>query len=166
MSEVLFITRNDIVRYSNLNGAVDSDKMIQFIKLAQDIHLETVLGTDLMNRLKSDIEAGTLSDPYLTLLNKYIKPMLIHYSLLEIIPFNAYQISNGGIFKHNSENSESVSKSEVDFLAEKHRKIAQNYRERFIKHVLNDSSRYPEYNSNSGEDIYPSKDNFFNGWVL
>ncbi len=128
MSEVLFITRNDIVRYSNLNGAVDSDKMIQFIKLAQDIHLETVLGTDLMNRLKSDIEAGTLTDPYLTLLNKYIKPMLIHYSLLEIIPFNAYQISNGGIFKHNSENSESVSKSEVDFLAEKHRKIAQNYR--------------------------------------
>ena len=92
--------------------------------------------------------------------------MLIHYSLLEIIPFNAYQISNGGIFKHNSENSESVSKSEVDFLAEKHRKIAQNYRERFIKHVLNDSSKYPEYNSNSGEDIYPSKDNFFNGWVL
>ena len=166
MSEVLFITRNDIVRYSNLNGAVDSDKMIQFIKLAQDIHLENVLGTDLMNRLKSDIEAGTLTDPYLTLLNKYIKPMLIHYSLLEIIPFNAYQISNGGIFKHNSENSESVSKSEVDFLAEKHRKIAQNYRERFIKHVLNDSSKYPEYNSNSGEDIYPSKDNFFNGWVL
>ena len=128
MREVLCITRNDIVRYSNLNGAVDSDKMIQFIKLAQDIHLETVLGTDLMNRLKSDIEAGTLTDPYLTLLNKYIKPMLIHYSLLEIIPFNAYQISNGGIFKHNSENSESVSKSEVDFLAEKHRKIAQNYR--------------------------------------
>ena len=105
--EALLITRQDIVKYSNLNGNLDSDKMQQFVKLAQDIHLERILGSDLLNKIKEDIIAGTLADPYLTLLTKYIKPMLIHYALVEIIPFNAYQIANGGIFKHNSENSDS-----------------------------------------------------------
>ena len=166
MAEVLLITRQDIIRYSNLSGAVDTDKMIGFIKLAQDIHLEQILGTDLMNRIKTDIEAGTLTAPYSTLLNKYIKPMLIHYSLLEIIPFNAYQVSNGGIFKHTSENSDSVSKSEIDFLAEKHRKIAISYSERFESHVRNNPSLYAEYYTNSGEDLHPNTEDFFNGWVL
>ena len=36
--EALLITRKDIVKYSNLNGNLDSDKMQQFVKLAQDIH--------------------------------------------------------------------------------------------------------------------------------
>jgi hypothetical protein len=25
---------------------------------------------------------------------------------------------------------------------------------------------FPEYNQNSNEDVYPDKDNLFNGWVL
>lgn len=164
--EALLITRQDIVKYSNLNGNIDSDKMQQFVKLSQDIHLERILGTDLLNRIKSDIIAGTLTDPYLTLLTKYVKPMLIHYALVEIIPFNAYQIANGGIFKHNSENSDSVSKNEVDFLMEKYRKVAEHYTERFQKYMSFNGSTFPEWNSNSNEDIYPVQDTPFSGWVL
>ena len=39
MAEALLITRNDIVRFTALNGNVDTDKFIQFIKIAQDIHI-------------------------------------------------------------------------------------------------------------------------------
>ena len=164
--EALLITRQDIVKYSNLNGNLDSDKMQQFVKLAQDIHLERILGSDLLNKIKAEIIAGTLADPYLTLLTKYIKPMLIHYALVEIIPFNAYQIANGGIFKHNSENSDSVSKNEVDFLMEKYRKVAEHYTERFQKYMSFNGSTFPEWNSNSNEDISPVQDTPFSGWVL
>ena len=164
--EALLITRQDIIKYSNLNGNLDSDKMQQFVKLSQDIHLERILGSDLLNKIKADIVAGTLTDPYLTLLTKYIKPMLIHWSLVEIIPFNAYQIANGGIFKHNSENSDSVSKNEVDFLMEKYRKVAEHYTERFQKYMSFNGSIFPEWNSNSNEDIYPVQDTPFSGWVL
>ena len=164
--EALLITRQDIVKYSNLNGNLDSDKMQQFVKLAQDIHLERILGSDLLNKIKAEIIAGTLADPYLTLLTTYIKPMLIHYALVEIIPFNAYQIANGGIFKHNSENSDSVSKNEVDFLMEKYRKVAEHYTERFQKYMSFNGSTFPEWNSNSNEDISPVQDTPFSGWVL
>ncbi len=76
------------------------------------------------------------------------------------------QISNGGIFKHNSENSESVSKDEVDFLMEKYRKVAEHYTTRFQDYMCFHSSDFPEWNSNSEEDIYPAQDTPFSGWVL
>ena len=164
--EALLITRKDIVKYSNLNGNIDNDKMLQFVKLAQDIHLERILGTDLLQRIKADIIAGTLSDPYLTLLTTYIKPMLIHWSLVEIIPFNAFQIANGGVFKHNSENSDSVSKSEIDFLTEKYRKVADHYTERFTSYMCYNNSLFPEWQTNTEEDLRPRNDGAFCGWVL
>ena len=47
MSKVLFIRRDDIVRNSVLSGNVDSDKFLQFIEIAQEIHIQNYLGTKL-----------------------------------------------------------------------------------------------------------------------
>jgi len=38
MAEALLITRDDIVKFTAMNGNVDTDKFIQFVKIAQDIH--------------------------------------------------------------------------------------------------------------------------------
>ena len=40
MAIALFITRTDLVRNSILDGNVDTDKFIQFIKIAQEIHVK------------------------------------------------------------------------------------------------------------------------------
>ena len=55
MAEALLITRNDLVRLTALNGNVDTDKFIQFIKIAQDIHIEHYLGTQLIAKLQSEV---------------------------------------------------------------------------------------------------------------
>ena len=166
MAEALLITRTDLVRLTALGGNVDTDKFIQFIKIAQDIHIQGYLGTRLLDRIKDDIENNTLSNPYLTVLEKYINPMLIHWAMVEYLPFAAYNIANKGVYKHTAENSDSVEKTEVDYLVEKERDIAQHYTQRFIDHMCNNSSDYPEYNTTSGEDMYPNKNNFFKGWYL
>jgi hypothetical protein len=79
MAEALLISRTDVVKFTAMNGNVDTDKFIQFIKIAQDVHIQTMLGTDLLNKIKADIVANTLANPYLALLTDYIKPMLIHW---------------------------------------------------------------------------------------
>ena len=43
MAEVLLIERSDIVKYTPLDGNVDTDKFIQFVKIAQDIHIQGYL---------------------------------------------------------------------------------------------------------------------------
>lgn len=166
MAEALLITRNDIVKFTALNGNLDVDKYIQFIKIAQDVHIQSILGTDLLNKIKSDIVSNTLANPYLALLTDYIKPMLIHWAMVEYLPFAAYTIANKGVYKHESENSTTVEKNEVDFLVEKQRQIAKHYTDRFVDHIVFNTNLFPEYNSNSNGDMYPRTDTNFTGWIL
>jgi hypothetical protein len=166
MAEALLITRTDLVKFTAMNGNVDTDKFIQYIKIAQDIHIQGYLGTDLLEKIKADIVASTLTGDYLTLVETYIKPMLIHWAMVEYMPFAAYTIANKGVYKHSSENSENVDKIEVDFLIEKERKIAEHYTQRFIDYICFNQSKFPEYNTNSNGDMYPNTDTNFSGWVL
>jgi hypothetical protein len=166
MAQALFITRDDIVRFTAMNGNVDTDKFIQFVKIAQDIHIQNYLGTKLYDKFNTAIVANTLAEPYTTLLNKYIKPMVIHFAMVEYLPYAAYTIANKGVFKHNSENSTNVEKNEIDFLIEKERDIAQSYTNRFIDYMCFNQQSFPEYNLNSNGDVYPDSDANFTGWIL
>jgi len=166
MATALFISRTDLVRNSILDGNVDTDKFIQFVKISQEIHIQNYLGTKLYNRISNDIISNTLSGDYLSLVNDYLQPMLIHYAMMDYLPFAAYQIKNGGVFKHNSENSETVSKDEIDFLTKKQRDFAEYYTRRFIDFICFNSTKFPEYNNNTETDIYPDKNTNSSNWVL
>lgn len=166
MATALFISRTDLVKNSVLDGNVDTDKFIQFIKIAQEIHIKNYLGSKLYDKISADIIASTLAGAYLTLVNTYVQPMLIHYAMTDYLPFAAYQIKNGGVFKHTSENSISVDKEEIDTLIQKEREFAEYYTRRMIDFVTYNIGDYPEYNTNNNEDVYPDKDSLFNGWVL
>ena len=166
MAEALLITRDDIVRFTAMNGNVDTDKFIQFIKIAQDIHMQHYMGTKLLNKIKADIIANTLSGNYLSLTVNYLKPMLIHWAMVEYMPFAAYTIANKGVYKHSSENSVNVEKNEVDFLIEKERSIAQNYTERFIDYMNFNNSLFPEYYTNVNNEISPDSMNNYTGWYI
>jgi hypothetical protein len=167
MATALFIKRTDLVKNTIINGNVDTDKFIGFIKIAQEMHLQNYLGTDLYNKISTDIINDELTGDYLTLVNTYIQPMLIHYAMIDYLPFAAYEIKNGGLFKHRSENAETPSKEEVDFLVQRHRHFADFYTQRFLDHMsFNASSKYNEYYTNTNEDMHPDKSNNFVGWVL
>jgi hypothetical protein len=166
MAQALFVSRDEIIKFTALNGNIDTDSFIQWVKIAQDIHIQNYLGTKLFNKINDDIVAGTLAGNYLSLTNVYVKPMLIHWSMVEYLPFAAYTIANKGVYKHNSENSDTVSKEEVDFLVEKERSIAENYTRRFIDYMSFNNSLFPEYNTNSNADVYPDKQSDFAGWQL
>jgi hypothetical protein len=170
MATALFINRTDLVRNSIIDGNVDTDKFIQFIKIAQQIHIQNYLGTELYNKISTLITSGDIDETdyadYKTLLNDYIQPMLIWWSQVDYIPFASYQIRNGGIYKHSSETSESVGKDEVDFLVNKAREKADFYTRRFIDYISFRNATYPEYTANTNEDMNPSQDATFNGWVL
>ena len=168
MATQLFINRTDLVRNSIMDGNISTDKFIQFVKIAQEIDVLQIMGTDLYNGLSAampNIEDSS-NVRWKTILDDYIVPMLIWYAQSNYYPFAAYQVKQGGVFKHTSENSISVDKNEVDFLVEKARTNAEWYSRRFIDFMSFNQATYPEYTSNTNDDIYPSYDSTFNGWVL
>ena len=167
MSKALFVTRHDISVFTAANGNIDNDKLLPRILIAQDIHIQNYLGTDLYNKIQADIVGSSLVDPYLSLLNDYIKPMLLHWSMVEYLPYAGVNIANGGIYTKNPENSTALTKEHVDSLVERSRTTAQFYTNRFIDYMQNNAAGLiPEYYSNSQEDMYPDDVADFGGWVL
>ena len=166
MAKALLISRNDVVKMTAIDGSTDVDLFIQYVSIAQDIHIQGMLGTRLLEKIQADIIAGTLADPYLSLLTTYIKPCLIHASMLEYLPFAAITIGNKGVYKHGAENSETVSKEEIDFLVEKQRQTFMHYKERCVSYICDNNTDFPEYNTNTGSDMNPNEDTNFSGWVL
>ena len=166
MSYTLLITTSDVPRFTALNGNVDIDKFVQFALVSQDIHIQNYCGTNLLEKILTDINGGTLAGNYLNLVNNHLKKMLIHWTMVEYLPFSAYSIANSGIYKKSSENAETVDKNEVDYLVEKERNIAQHYTDRFIDYMCSNSELFPEYNNNESDDMNPDKTRFRCGWVL
>lgn len=166
MATALFITRTDLVRNSILDGNLDTDKFIQFVKIAQEIDVQNLLGTKLYDKISADIIAGTLTGNYLTLVNEYVQPILIWFAQVNYIPFSAYTIAKGGVYKHLAENSQSVDKTEVDYLVSKAREYANYYSTRMVDYLCFNNELFPEYTSNTDEDVDPDTDTIFKGWVL
>jgi hypothetical protein len=166
MPTALWIKREDIVRNTVISGNVDTDKFLMSIKVAQEIHLQNYTGTKLYDRISNDILNNTLAGNYLSLVTDYLQPMLIHFAMTEYLPFAAFTVANGGVYKHTSENSVNAEKIEIDYLVEKERTIAKYYTERFIDYMSFNQSLFPEYNANVNEDIYPDRDSRPASWVL
>lgn len=170
MAYALLISTDDVKKFTILNGNLDPDDFIQYIKIAQDITIQNYLGTDLYNKFQDLIISSDINlignVKYKNLLTDYIKPMLVHFAMVQYLPFAAYTVANKGVFKHTSENATSIEKNEIDFLIEKERDIAQHYTQRFIDYICFNNSDFPEYTSNSNGDMYPDTTNNFGGWVL
>jgi hypothetical protein len=169
MAEILFISEKDLTTYTNIDGNVDKNKYVQYIRIAQDIHVQSYMGTKLFEAMKTKIESGTINSEadYLELLNEHIKPMTIYWTMVEFLPHAVYTIANKGVYKHFSDNADVLSPDEVSFLVEKNRDIAQNYSRRFVDYMcFNAPSKFPEYYENKNEDLYPEREANFNGWHL
>ncbi len=168
--KALFISILDLKKKSILSGNVDPDKIIQFVEVAQDTHIQNYLGGKLYDKMQTLILDNTISDAgnadYKTLLNEYIKPMLIWFTQSDYMPFAAYQVSNGGVFKHRSENSDSITTEELNILVRRAQETAEFYTRRFMDYMDHNSHLYPEYLESSNEDMHPDKDVNFGGIYL
>ena len=166
----LFISRNDIVRRTVLGGNVDPEKIIPFVKTAQDKYIMPALGTVLYNKLQLDVAAGTITAQYKTLMDEYILDCLVHYAMVEALPFLAYTFGNGSISRNiNNEQGTAPGKNDVDFLLQKELATAQFYAERLVEHLIANNNIYPEYLQTTGQsdNVYPDKgQQYRNGWVL
>lgn len=169
--KALFISRDDLVRYTPISGNLDFDRVVQYIEIAQDIHVHELLGTNLYESLQAyviekETSRPVINDGYEELLVKYIKPTLAQYALLEFLPFSQFSINNKGVFKHTSEASETLSRADINMMTEATRDTANHYASRMIEYLRNYPNSFPEYLVNTKEQMSPNRDNNFGGWQI
>ena len=170
MSYPLFITRNDIIKNSPLQGAIDADALLPFVRTAQDKYLKNLLGTVLFFYLQEKIEdktIGSLSVYYQDLMNDHIKQTLIWYACVEYIPFSSVQFKSNGAVKQQSEQGVAPSKSEVDYLLNKALNNADYYATRMQDYLIAYSTQIPQYYESVGNatQIFPDMSNQYFGGI-
>jgi hypothetical protein len=163
---VLFISEGKLKKSTTINGSVDAELLRPYMKVAQDLHIHPKLGTDLYDKLQADITGSSLTGNYQTLVNDYIQDALVHWTLYECIPFLGYKIMNNNIVRKSSETSDGTGIDDLTYLREVVRNTAEWYTERLIDWLRHNNHLVPEYNTNTNEDISPTKRNFYSGMNL
>ena len=169
--KALFITVKDLKAKSIISGNTDGDKLIHFIEVAQDIHIQNYLGGRLYDKMQAlvisnEIDLAINSD-YKLLRDEYIKPMLTWFTQSEYFPFAMFKIDNGGVSKHRGEESDVANYGDIDRMMSKINDRSEFYTRRFLDYICDNSTKYPEYTNNQNGEMYPDKDvDTFSSWVL
>ena len=165
MAELLFIQPSDITKTTVLGGNVDIDKYQFCIVNAQISVIEPLLGTELYNKIVSEITNETITGFYATLYNEYIKPITKNEAIAEYIEISSYTLNNGGLFKHAPQDAEIVDKDEAQYLAGKYHSLAQMYIQRFNKWICKNRNEFPEY-KHYQDEVNAQRIKVTSGWYL
>jgi len=166
MSQALFVSANRLKRDTAIGGSVDDDLIRPYVYMAQQRWILPVLGTKLYDKISADIDAGTVTGDYATLLNDYIIPSTVQYSFVQLVPFLRLRFVNNAVVVMNSEQSSAATYDDLKPLMDQALDMATFYRERLIDYICNNSALFPEYTSNTGADLNPTQNNYTQGMNL
>ena len=170
MAYVLFISEEKLKDSTAINLNVDPNLLLPYVRQAQKLYVEPKLGTQLTDKLKELITNNTIGLPanaaYKTLLDDYIGDMLPNWAFYHAVPFLRFKIENGNIYSKTSETGNALSTEESQSLREEVSNTAQYYTERLIEYITNNTGLFPEYSTNSGSDVDPDRNAYYNGMNL
>ncbi len=164
IQHTLYISATRLKKDSAIGGSVEDDLIMPYILLAQDMNILPILGTDLDAKLKSDIQGGSLTGAYKTLVEDYIQPALVQFSFVSLVPYLRLRfVNNAVVVMGATEQSSSATYEDLEPVMNTATDAAEFYRQRCIDYLRNNESSFPEYSTNSGADLDPTVNNYFAG---
>ena len=162
VTHTLLISADTLKQNTTISQSVSEDLIHPVILLSQDRYILPVLGTDLFEKLKTEI-AGTPSGVYLTLLKDYVQKCLCQFTLATLYPVLRLRAVNHSVVQMNNEQGTSASFEDIEPLISSAIDMGEFYRSRLIDYLTDNSSSFPEYTSNTGSDLNPTTRNFYSG---
>lgn len=167
MAFAYFITEKYIKENSPVDDNVDVKLLQMGIRKAQDIYIRDRIGSGIYDELCTQITAATLTAANTTLLNQYIAPCLLQYTLYESAENISFQILNKGIQTRNSEFSSPADISAITGLMNKWKNDAEYYANRLSDFLCANSSSYPLFlNPGSTDETIAPRRGYFVGGIF
>lgn len=171
MANVLLISENKIKAFTNINKNVDMDAIRAEIGIAQDIHLQTLIGTKFYDHLLSCISStgNTLNNDEKTLVNDYISPYLIQTAYFEMIPHLHLRTMNRGIVEGMMESANPVDIETMKYLRNIQKQRADFYKMRLQDYLITGKgqNKFPDYLTYDTTDgMIPDKSDKYNSPIF
>lgn len=143
--ENIIISPDLLKLYSPIPLNVEEEKLYPFLLSAQN-KIREIIGNALVENLLLEIKAGQVSKPNQALLIK-IAPALSAYAIYYALPSLAYQVTQKGVNKENSENSDSVELKELNYLRLDIQNQADRAADALKNYLCECSDLYPLFDS-------------------
>ncbi|QDP46904.1 MAG: hypothetical protein Unbinned1529contig1001_19 [Prokaryotic dsDNA virus sp.] len=149
----LFASPEYVRRITQVNLAVDDDRIVPAIILAQDKHLQPYLGTRLYDRLLAILSGSSASANETLLLDTHCRRVVVWWTVVELLPDLHTFIDAGGLLTRAPEGSEALDPAQMSKHIERARGNAAFYTTRMIDYLLFNQSLYPEYTKATEEEM-------------
>lgn len=145
MITAYLISEDYIKSNSLISQNVDGKYLQSAIGEAQDIYLQSLIGTSLYNRLQNDIDNDALTDDYKLLLDDYITPYLLQkvQATIQLAIFAKFK--NSGVIQSTDQQTTYTSLKDVQYIINQFNVKAEFYAERLKKYLCENSSKYKEW---------------------
>lgn len=143
--------------HSPVTANVDIEEFLPYICIAQELHIEPVLGEPLMTELKEQIMSNTLTEHNSSLIVK-VAPTLSFYTIYQALPFHWATIANKGVTIRESENSKGVDVKDIAQLRRWVKDDADLLKGQLVDFLCKCRTNYPLWrplNTNCCDDIIP-----------
>lgn len=163
-----FVSEQDVKKNTPIDENVDSKVLQAAMRTAQDIYIRDIIGSGLYDKLCDDINGGTLSGNYTTLVNYYIAPCLYHYIVMDSAVPMTFKMMNKSIMTRNSENSNPVDLDQLTKIVRQYQSKAEYYAQRLRDYLDENDTLFPLYlNPGNGIDtIHPQRQDVLGGFYL
>jgi len=169
---VLLISEVKLKTYTNLNKNIDMDVLKAEIQIAQDIDLQTILGTKFYKHLLDQVQSNgtnTFNDQELILVNEYIQPYLVQTAYFNAMPQIMYRTVNRGIQQGTSESASPVDSETFKYLRSIQKQRADFYSQRLIDYLLlgRGQNQFPDYlNTSTLDGLIPDRNQKYNNGIF
>ena len=133
---------------------VDNNHLVPYIFDAQSRYLIPSLGSYFFDDLKTKGLAGTLSTDEQSLIDDYIKPMVLHYTIMGLLEDGASLVSNKGMLEKNATFANPMTQPDIIRKSNLSRNRAEDYRTRLVKFLLDNYSTFYGLSYSGVQNIY------------
>ena len=149
----LLVSEQRLKQWTNLDSNVRVEDITPWIISAQDVYMQTSLGTKFLDRIKAGIIANDLNADEQLLLDDYIAPTLMQYSLYLMYPGIKYKIVEKGLVSGNAEDTDATTLEELKYLRQTTLDLAEFYDARLRESLCDvPAGTFPEYASQTSDD--------------
>lgn len=131
-------------KYSPLPENYNMDEIMPFVHPAEIMWLEPVLGTALYNELIEQVNLNQVTELNSTLLLN-IYPYLSFAVVYSALPFIQFHVSEVGVTKGKSDNSDSISNADANYMSEHLRKMVEEMKKLLKQFLDTNAEYYPLY---------------------
>lgn len=157
MIGVYLISEDTLKTETVLNDNVSPEYFGSAIETAQEIYLQQLIGTSLLNDLCNKVKNDSLTADDKTLLDEYITPFLKFKVLAEVTLPLAFKYRNAGVVQTNNEYIYNTGIKDVFQLASHYDQRANFFAIRMTDWLCANSALFPSYHNTTTGELSPNK---------